>query len=76
VDGRHWLVIRRGLDDPDELVYYLVSAPLETPLSLIVQAIGAWWHLEEDLHATKALGLDHSEGAATSAGIVTSPSCC
>ena len=61
VDGRNFLVIRRCLDDPSELAYYLVSAPLNTPLSIIVQAIGARWHIEEDLQATKALGLDQYE---------------
>ncbi len=61
VDGCHWLVIRRCLDDPDELAYYLVYAPLETPLPTIVQAIGARWRIEEDLEATKDLGLDQYE---------------
>lgn len=61
VDGRHWLVVRRCLDDPDELASYLVYAPLQTPLSIMVQAIGARWHIEEDLQANKALGLDQSE---------------
>jgi SRSO17 transposase len=61
VDGRHWLVIRRCLDDPHELAYYLVFAPLATPLPTIVQAIGARWHIEEDLQASKGLGLDHYE---------------
>lgn len=60
-DGRHWLVVRRCLDDPHELAYYLVWAPLETPLPTMVAAIGARWHIEEDLEATKALGLDHYE---------------
>ncbi len=61
VDGRHWLVLRRCLDDPNELAYYLVWAPPETPLPIMVQAIGARWHVEEDLQATKALGLDQYE---------------
>ncbi len=61
VDGRHWLMIRRCLDDPHELAYYLVWAPPETPLPLMVAAIGARWHIEEDLQASKALGLDHYE---------------
>jgi SRSO17 transposase len=60
-DGRHWLVIRRCLDTPDELAYYLVFAPPNTPLSTMVQAIGGRWHIEEDLQATKALGLDQYE---------------
>jgi SRSO17 transposase len=61
VDGRHFLVIRRCLDDPDELAFYLVFASLPTSLPTIVQAIGARWHSEEDLHAGKALGLDQYE---------------
>jgi SRSO17 transposase len=60
-DGRHWLVARRCLDEPHALAYYLVFAPPETPLSLMVAAIGARWHIEEDLHACKALGLDQYE---------------
>ena len=61
VDGRHWLVVRRCLDDPHEMAYYLVWAPLHTPLPQMVQAIGGRWHIEEDLHTCKALGLDHYE---------------
>lgn len=61
VDGRHWLLMRRCLDDPQELAYYLVWAPLQTPLSTMVHAVGARWHIEEDLQASKDLGLDHYE---------------
>jgi SRSO17 transposase len=61
VDGRHWLVFRRCLDDPHELAYFLVWAPPDTPLSTMVAAIGARWHIEEDLEASKALGLDQYE---------------
>src|SRR5262249_25683805 len=60
-DGRHWLVVRRCLDDPHELAYYLVWAPPQTALPTMVTAIGARWRIEEDLETTKALGLDHSE---------------
>jgi len=61
VDHRHFLVVRRCLDDPDELAYYLVFAPLATSLPIIVQALGARWHIEEDLQVSKALGLDQYE---------------
>ena len=61
VDDRHFLVFRRCLDDPTQVAYYLVFAPLATPLPTIVQAIGARWHIEEDLEATKDLGLDQYE---------------
>ena len=62
VDYHHWLVFRRCLDDPTELSYYLVWTPqADTPLPLMVQAIGARWHIEEDLEASKDLGLDQYE---------------
>jgi SRSO17 transposase len=61
VDARRWLLVRRCLDDPHELAYYLVWAPPETPLPTMVAAIGSRWHIEEDLQACKALGLDHYE---------------
>ncbi len=60
-DGRHFLLIHRCLDDPSELAFSLVFAPLPVPLSTIVQAIGARWRIEEDLQATKDLGLDQYE---------------
>src|SRR5207248_2091694 len=46
---------------PNALAFYLVWAPAGTPLSTIVQAIGARWHVEEDLEINKALGLDQYE---------------
>ena len=61
VDGRRLLVFRRCLDDPNEVSYFLVFAPPDPPLCLIVQAIGVRWRIEEDLQTTKALGLDHYE---------------
>jgi hypothetical protein len=61
VDGRHWLLLRRCLDDPQELTFYLVWAPLQTKLRTMGQAVGARWHIEEDLQATKDLGLDQYE---------------
>jgi SRSO17 transposase len=60
-DGRHWLVVRRCLDDASQVTSYLVFARPATPLSIIVQAIGGRWHIEEDLQATKDLGLDQYE---------------
>jgi len=60
-DGRHFLVVRRCLDDPSELTYYLVFAPLMTPLPTIAHAIGGRWRIEEDLEVGKDLGLDQYE---------------
>jgi SRSO17 transposase len=61
VDGSHFLLIRRCIDDPTEKSYYLVFAPPATTLQEMVLAIGARWHIEEDLQATKDLGLDQYE---------------
>jgi len=57
-DGRHVLVIRRSLDDPEHVTSSLVFAPPSTPVSTIVQASGARWRIEDDLEATNDLGLD------------------
>jgi len=61
VDGAHFLLIRRCIDDPEVLSYYLAFAPPATTLQEMVLAIGARWHVEEDLQATKGLGLDQYE---------------
>lgn len=61
VDRHHWLLIRRCIDDPHEKASYLVFAPPATTLQEMIWAIGNRWHIEEDLQATKKLGLDHYE---------------
>src|SRR5713226_5819850 len=58
-DGRHWLLMRRCVDDPLEKAYYFVFAPKGTTLQEMVQAIGARWHIEQDFENAKDLGLDH-----------------
>ena len=60
-DGRHFLLIRRSLTDPQEKRYYLVFAPPATALHEMVRAIGARWHIEEDFETAKDMGLDHYE---------------
>ena len=60
-EPQQFLLFRRCLDDPSIVASFLVFTPTPTPLSTIVQAIGARWRIEEDLHACKQLGLDHYE---------------
>ena len=60
-DGRHWLLIRRSLTDPNEKAYYFVFAPKGTTLPEMVKAIGARWHVEENFENGKDLGIDHYE---------------
>lgn len=58
----HAVVIRRSLSDPDEVAYYLVYAPTDTPLAAIVRAIGARWTIEEVFELAKQrVGLDEYE---------------
>ena len=58
----HAVVIRRDLSDPDELAYYLIYAPTDTPLSEIVRAIGARWTIEDVFKlAKRQVGLDQYE---------------
>jgi SRSO17 transposase len=60
-DGRHFLLIRRCLDDPQEKTYYLVFAPPGTTLAEMVKAIGQRWKIEEDFETTKEMGLGDYE---------------
>jgi SRSO17 transposase len=58
----HAVVIRRDLSDPDEVAYYLVYAPTDTPLAEIVRAIGARWTIEDVFKlAKRQVGLDQYE---------------
>src|SRR5204862_7577720 len=59
--GRHWLLLRRSLSDPQDLSYYFVFGPPATTLHEMVQALGTRWHIEEDFENTKDMGLDHYE---------------
>lgn len=58
-DGRHWLLIGRCMDDPSQKTYYFVFAPQGPTLPELVTAIGARWHVEENLENGKDLGMDH-----------------
>jgi SRSO17 transposase len=58
----HAVVIRRDLADPDQVAYYLVFAPTDTPLAEIVRAIGARWTIEDVFKlAKRQVGLDQYE---------------
>jgi SRSO17 transposase len=60
-DGRHFLLIRRCVDDPSEKAYYFVFAPLGATLADMVQAIGARWKIEECFETSKEMGLSDYE---------------
>jgi SRSO17 transposase len=60
-DGRHFLLVRRCLDNPGEKAYYFVFAPPGTTLAEMVLAIGARWCIEECFEITKDMGLSDYE---------------
>jgi hypothetical protein len=60
-DGRHFLLVRRCLDDRSEKAYYFVFAPPETTLAEMVQAIGQRWRIEECFETGKEMGLSDYE---------------
>jgi hypothetical protein len=60
-DGRHFLLIRRCLDDPSEEAYYFVFAPAGTTLFQMVKAIGQRWCIEECFETGKEMGMEDYE---------------
>lgn len=60
-DGRHFLLIRRCLDDPSKKAYYFVFAPLGTTLVEMVRTIGQRWKIEECFEIGKEIGLEDYE---------------
>jgi SRSO17 transposase len=58
----HAVLARRHIERTDEVAYYLVYAPVETPLDEIVRAAGARWTIEDTFKLAKGqVGLDHYE---------------
>jgi SRSO17 transposase len=57
-----WLVIRRNLDDPTEVKFYLSNAPGSCPLATLARMCGARWPVELCFAESKdEVGLDHYE---------------
>jgi SRSO17 transposase len=56
------LLIRRSLEKPDELTFYLTLAPEGTELATLVQVAGSRWTIEACFEAAKGeVGLDEYE---------------
>lgn len=57
-----WLLVRRSIDDPDELTAYVVFAPEESTLEELARVAGSRWKIEEAFEEAKGeVGLDHYE---------------
>jgi len=57
-----WLLLRRSLSTPTQVVYYRVYAPAETALPAMVRVAGTRWAIEECFETGKGeVGLDEYE---------------
>ncbi len=57
-----WIVVRRSISDPSEMLFHLVCAPKQTTLPQIVQVAGHRWKVEEAIERAKGdCGLDQDE---------------
>ena len=57
-----WLVIRRTVDDPTVIKFYLSNAPADIALSEVVRLSGMRWPIETTFEEGKGeVGLDHYE---------------
>lgn len=57
-----WALCRRSVAEPEDLAYYQVFVPSQTPLEEIVRAAGSRWQIEEAIAEAKGeVGLDHYE---------------
>lgn len=60
-DVLHGLLVRRSLED-EELAYFVVFAPVNTPLQLLIRVAGQRWTIENCFEMGKAeVGLDDYE---------------
>jgi SRSO17 transposase len=58
----HWLLVRRSLEDVEDVAYYVCFAPRGTPLETLVRVAGTRWAIEECIETAKGeVGLDQYE---------------
>ena len=50
---RRWLLVRRGLDEGEELAYYLAAGPRRTTLTRLAKTAGARWAVEGGFESAK-----------------------
>ena len=50
---RRWLLVRRSLDDPDDLAYYVAAGPSRTTLTRLAKTAGARWAIEGAFESAK-----------------------
>jgi SRSO17 transposase len=61
-EAERWLLLRRNIDDPAELAYYLAYGPKGTPAEELIRVAGRRWAIEDSFEAAKGeVGLDEYE---------------
>jgi SRSO17 transposase len=50
---QRWLLVRRSLDDPEDLAYYIAAGPRRTTLTRLAKAAGARWSIEGGFESAK-----------------------
>jgi SRSO17 transposase len=56
------LLVRRNIDDPSKLAYYLAYGPKGTPPEELIRVAGRRWAIEDSFEAAKGgVGLDEYE---------------
>jgi SRSO17 transposase len=61
-EWEHWLLVRRSIDKPDEVAYYVAFAPAGTTLLELVHVAGRRWTIEQCFEEAKGeAGLDQYE---------------
>jgi SRSO17 transposase len=52
-ERRRWLLIRKGLDEDEELAFYLAAGPARTTLTRLAMTAGARWSIEGGFEQAK-----------------------
>ena len=50
---RRWLLVRKSLDDPEDLAYYIAAGPGRTTLTRLAATAGARWPIEGGFESAK-----------------------
>jgi SRSO17 transposase len=50
---RRWLLVRKGLDDREELAYYIAAGPARTTLTRLAEVAGSRWSIEGGFESAK-----------------------
>ena len=50
---RRWLLVRKSLDDPEDLAYHIAAGPRRTTLTRLAKTAGARWAIEGTFEAAK-----------------------